>query len=525
MSEESAAPDGVGTSVLPGGSAAAQRARAASSDQAPTIAFRGSSDASVAVPAVEDARLLPGTVIDRYIIVDHLGSGGLGDVYKAYDPELDRRIAIKLLRASVVQREAALGLPGDRLRREAQALAKLHHPNVVSVHDVGDYGGQLFIAMGFAEGLPLNRWAQANRPGWSRVRDVFLDAGRGLAAAHQAGLVHRDFKPANVVVGSDDSVVVLDFGLARAANVDLEDEPTSPIAMGGDSSLLHREVTGGEVLLGTPAYMAPELFRSGTATQASDQFAFCVALFESLYGHRPFVGEDKDTISQSISKGQIEAPRNDRRVPDWVRRAVLRGLSHDPADRWPSMKQLVDTLDSPEAAEVGRGTRVGIAAAIGVLFVALPLAAKAVGPPLDRSTYAGVIGQTLALLAMLLGMAWISRNLVMATPLNRKAFAAVVSVLGMQLPLELANAALGVDVVASDIQHLLLWAAMAAMFAVTVDRRFGGLALVYLLGLPIATKWPEHHLSVLGATNAAFVAFVVLVWRGAPRQTQKPPPP
>ncbi|MEM6993151.1 MAG: serine/threonine-protein kinase, partial [Myxococcota bacterium] len=404
-----------------------------------------------------------------------------------------------------------------RLLREAQAMAQLRHPNVVTVFEVGEYADQVFLAMEYVAGGTLGEYCKEQREtvaGWKNTLAAFVEAGRGLVAAHERDLVHRDFKPANVLV-EDDRFQVTDFGIASIAgrevleDLGLERKRHEPIETGPSSN--------SSVLIGTTPYMAPELIEGGPADAASDQFAFCVALYESLYGHRPFVGDTNALVSQSITGGRIQAPRDDHGVPDWVQQAILRGLSKDPAARWPSMAALVETLESPEAAEVGRGTRVGIATAIGVLFVALPYAAKAMGPPFDRSTYPGVVGQTLSLIAILLGMAYTSRALVTATTINRKAFASVLSVLLMQLPLELTNAALDVSVVASDIMHLVLWAAMAAMFAVTVDLRFIGLAGVYLLGLPVAVRWPEHHLAVLGLTNAAFVAFVLLVWRGPPK--------
>ncbi|MGH1342741.1 MAG: protein kinase domain-containing protein [Nannocystales bacterium] len=350
------------TGILPGGSAAAQRARL---DEALTTPV----SSNLAPPAPEPAPLLlPGTVVDRYILVDHLGSGGLGDVYKAYDPELDRRIAIKVLRSSVVDAETALGLSQDRLRREAQALAKLHHPNVVAVYDVGEHGTESFIAMAFAEGLPLHRWAEAHKPGWSRTRDVFLHAGRGLAAAHAAGLVHRDFKPENVVVGDGDSVIVLDFGLARAATIAFDETPLLDPSEGADSSLLHREVTSQEVLLGTPAYMAPELFRHQAPSHASDQFALCVSMYRTLFGAYPFARGSVPEYIRAVESGTFSVPDSD--VPRWLVRVLARGMAGRPADRYPNIQDLLHALEGDRARR--RRRRLALA-------LAIPLAGVAVG--------------------------------------------------------------------------------------------------------------------------------------------------
>lgn len=357
-------PDDDRTGVLPGGSAAAQRARLGeSTDEVRTVPVTASG--APAPPPAPRRLLLPGTVIDRYILVEHLGSGGLGDVYKAYDPELDRRIAVKILRSSVLKAEAKLGLPQDRLRREAQALAKLRHPNVVAVHDVGEFGEEAFIAMGFADGLPLHRWAQTFTPGWSRIRDVFLDAGRGLAAAHAAGLVHRDFKPENVVVGQDDSVIVLDFGLARAASVSLDD-PTV-VRESGDSSLLHREVTSHEVLLGTPAYIAPETFRRGDSSQASDQFAFCVSLYKILFGAYPFARDTVKEYVKAVEAGEFKPPDSD--VPRWLVRVLVRGMSGRPEARFPTMNALLHELEGDRTRRKRR--RLGLLLAVPLLGVAV----------------------------------------------------------------------------------------------------------------------------------------------------------
>ncbi len=362
------ATNGDRTGILPGGSAAAQRARLGeATDEVRTVpvssALRGGTQPSPSEPA---ALLLPGTVVERYILVDHLGSGGLGDVYKAYDPELDRRIAIKVLRSSVVEAETALGLSRDRLRREAQALAKLHHPNVVAVYDVGEHDGESFIAMAFAEGLQLHRWAEAQQPDWSRVRDVFLDAGRGLAAAHAAGLVHRDFKPENVVVGEHDRVIVLDFGLARAATVAFDETPLLDPREGADSSLLHREVTGQEVLLGTPAYMAPELFRRQAPSHASDQFAMCVSMYRTLFGVYPFARGSVPEYIASVESSTIHIP--DTSVPRWLVRVLVRGMAGRPEDRFPSVQALLAALEGDRHRK--RKRRLVLALAIPLLGIA-----------------------------------------------------------------------------------------------------------------------------------------------------------
>ncbi len=449
-----------------------------------------------------------GQRIGRFVVLRTLGVGGMGVVVSAYDPDLDRTVALKLLRPDVAPGEGSTGARA-RLLREAQAMAKLRHPNAVAVFEVGEYEGQVFLAMEYVPGMTLSEWSAQRREeprGWQRTVAAFVQAGRALVAAHARGLVHRDFKPANVLVEGD-RVQVTDFGIASIDGRELVDAEALAAARAGAST----GRTG--TIVGTAPYMAPELFAGAPADPKTDQFAFCVALYESLFGQRPFAGERTSQWARSIEEGRALPPDDDRGVPAWIVRAVMRGLAKDPAERWPSMAALVDTLASPEDAELGRNVRVAIGVAIGTAFVALPFLAKGLGPPFDRSTHAGAVGQTLALIAILLAMAWASRDLVRATAINRKTFYGVLAVLGMQLPLELANAALGVSVVASDIQHLVLWAAMAAMFGIALDRRFLVLAASYLLCLPAAIALPEHHLVVLGISNAVLVAFVTVVWR------------
>ncbi|HET6583005.1 MAG TPA: serine/threonine-protein kinase, partial [Nannocystaceae bacterium] len=232
----------------------------------------------------DETRLARGTTLGRYVVLERIGSGGMGVVYAAYDPQLDRKVALKLLHA----REERDGDSGGRARvlREAQAMARLSHPNVVAVHDVGVVDDTLFVAMEFVEGVTLGHFIAAGSRRWNEVLDVFEPAGRGLAAAHAAGLVHRDFKPDNVMIGNDGRVRVMDFGLARAAA-----EITTESSEGSGGSIVELSgvdrLTRTGALVGTPAYMAPELLAGGNADARSDQFAFCVALHRALYGTAP----------------------------------------------------------------------------------------------------------------------------------------------------------------------------------------------------------------------------------------------
>ncbi|MFP2964418.1 protein kinase domain-containing protein, partial [Myxococcus sp. 1LA] len=256
-------------------------------------------------PSGEGPSLERGTAVGRYLVLERLASGGMGVVYSAYDPELDRRVALKLLRV------AALGLEAEQgrahLLHEAQAMARVSHPHVVPVYDVGTFGPQVFLTMELVDARTLRPWLKAEPRSWRQVLALFLDAGRGLAAAHAAGVVHGDFKPENLLVGQDGRVRVTDFGLARNANP-LDD--VSPLSGG------------------TPAYMAPEQMEAPAPADArSDQFAFCVALYEALHGERPFAATTPHELLAEVRAGKVRPAPRGTQVPPWLRRVLLRGLS------------------------------------------------------------------------------------------------------------------------------------------------------------------------------------------------------
>ncbi|MEZ4381897.1 MAG: tetratricopeptide repeat protein [Nannocystaceae bacterium] len=306
--------------------------------------------------------LEPGEVVGRYVVLGCLGRGGMGVVYTAYDPELDRKVALKLL--LTVDADA-----GSRLQREAQAMAQLAHPNVVTIHDVGCHDDQVYLAMEFVDGLTLSEWIPAAKPGWRAILAVFVAAGEGLAAAHAAGLVHRDVKPENVMVGLDGRVRVMDFGLARA------DQPqprrlTSKhpsLQHLSRSSVLSSALTEEGRLVGTPLYMAPEQWR-GLATDArSDTFSFAVTLWEALYAEHPFASDSLAGVGVAVTEGLLRPPPARSAVPRWLRRVVTRGLATAPGERWPTMRAFVDALrDDP--APRRRRLMVGGAAVLSVII-------------------------------------------------------------------------------------------------------------------------------------------------------------
>ncbi|HEU0030471.1 MAG TPA: protein kinase [Kofleriaceae bacterium] len=308
-------------------------------------------DLVFALASSADDAAEPSTVerAGRFELRDVIGRGAMGVVYRAHDPELDRMVAVKLR-----QRRATLDHDADdRLRREAQALARLAHGNVVTVYETGRQGDATYVAMELVDGVTLDDWLKTPRS-QRQILDVMLGAGRGLAAAHAVGLIHRDFKPRNVIVSAAGVAKVGDFGLVRA-RAEAGDTTTPP-------SELELTLSVSGALIGTPAYMAPEQLRGELATEASDQFSYCVTLYEALCGARPFAPAST-TLAELVAAMQrgVTFPS---RLPRHVRRVLERGLAIDPARRFPSMAALLAVLGRR------RDARVWIAAAATTVALA-----------------------------------------------------------------------------------------------------------------------------------------------------------
>lgn len=332
--------------------------------------------------AMPDA-MAPGTQVGRFIVRAPLGAGGMGVVYAADDPVLGRKVALKLIHA-----DHSGGLASDewraRLLREARAIARLSHPNVITVHEIGLHDDQPFVAMELVEGTTLRSWLAASPRSWRDVVAVFVAAGRGLLAAHRAGLVHRDFKPDNVLIGHDGRIRVTDFGLACPLPDVERTEPGDPaLERPGDTVGVagsgvedpHGRLTRTGSLVGTPGYMAPELLRGGAADFASDQFSFCVTLHEALFGERPSRDGTPAAgvhVSQPETAGARRPAARGRSdghaVPGWLRQTVERGLRPRPSDRFPSMEALLGALDCEPIRRrwIQAGVAVIVVAAAGV---------------------------------------------------------------------------------------------------------------------------------------------------------------
>ncbi|MCX4246787.1 serine/threonine-protein kinase [Paraliomyxa miuraensis] len=313
-----------------------------------------------------DAPLPRGARVGRYLVLGELGRGGMGIVYRAYDPELDRPLALKRLRSG--------GVPADspahaRLRREAQTLARLSDPHVVTIYDVGEDEAGLFIAMELLEGEDLSTWLAAGPHPWPEVVARMMGAGRGLAAAHRVGVVHRDFKPANVLLGREGRVAVTDFGLARpdvTATADTGGMGPEPAV----DATLDPALTEQGTRVGTPIYMAPEQHSGRPVDARADQYAFCVTLYEGLYGRRPFTGADVASLAASKHEAKIDLeppPGLPQPIPPRLRRVLARGLAVDPQRRFSTMDELLAQLEPTSR----RHTLAAVAAVTVLTTVAL----------------------------------------------------------------------------------------------------------------------------------------------------------
>jgi tetratricopeptide (TPR) repeat protein/predicted Ser/Thr protein kinase len=309
----------------------------------------------------------PGSTVGRYVLQEHIGLGGAGIVFSAYDPKLDRRVALKFLRAGVDSAAtASAGLWG-----EAKALAKLSHPNIVQVYEIDAFEDRIFVAMEFVEGVTLRRWQREQPRSWRETVRTYLQAGDGLAAAHHVGLVHRDFKPDNVLMSTKGRVIVLDFGLATVlAGLD---------AAGTSNVQKFRVDSASDGTSGTPRYMAPEQHDGSEVDARVDQYSFCLSLYEALYDDYPFKDEsidknDPDAELRALVLRKkdcaIREPEAKRQVPGWIRRILVRGLSPSPSDRYPDLEPLL--ADLRRGLNPGHGRRIaaaGVVVTLGLAFI------------------------------------------------------------------------------------------------------------------------------------------------------------
>lgn len=381
----------------------------------------------------------------RFVLLRLLGAGGMGQVYAAYDEKLDRKVALKLLHntghAGAEQKA--------RILREAQAMARLAHPNVVPIYEVDETAGRLFIAMEFVEGGTLTQWQQATSRTWEEIMQMYLTAGAGLLAAHQAGLVHRDFKPDNVLVGQDGRPRVADFGLARVQSASEAPRSSGAPASAeqargtanaaqaaiGSPPLLDRPLTVTGALVGTPAYMSPEQHCGLPADARSDQFSFCAALYEALFRTRPFDGNSLAELSANVIAGRLKRPPAQAGIPPQVVTALLRGLAVEPAQRFDSMGELLDALfidTRHHPAGAGKARRIFIA--LMVAGIIIPTIVTNWMMIRGHLMLHHLVLQQIPLFSGAVGLAWVLRNSLLRNSFHR----------GMVKTLLILIAALGV---------------------------------------------------------------------------------
>ena len=292
--------------------------------------------------------------LGKYVVLRVVGRGGAGVVLAAEDRELDRQVAIKLLVRDSDEARA-------RFMREAKAMAQLSHPNVVAVYEVLHLRDRTAIVMALVEGRNLSEWRTPERT-WREITGVYVQAARGLAAAHRAGLVHRDFKPANALIDAEGVVRVTDFGLVRAAGESAAEQAGDPGSAG--------DITRTGATLGTPAFMAPEQHTGGVVDARTDQWALACALYGALFEQRPFAGETTAELAASVLAGAPRPEPADTPVPKRIRVAIRRALARDPADRFSTMDELIAALEPRRRGWV-------VAAAAGAVVAGSAVAAFA----------------------------------------------------------------------------------------------------------------------------------------------------
>jgi hypothetical protein len=476
-----------------------------------TTRYQPSDSGEQTAPRDHSARRTPrrGDQIGRFTVLELLGRGGMGLVLSAYDPNLDRRVALKLVRSKVEASDPAETCA--RLMNEARAMARLRHPNVLTIYEVGEEAGRVYFAMQQVEGGSLrDRQARLGRErtsSWRSILDLYVPAGRGLAAAHAAGIVHRDFKPDNVLVDGEGGVLVADFGLAFAA-----ERPHPRVARGTGPTRIPvaREWIG----LGTPGYISSEQYLGRVVDARADQFAFCVSLWEALYAERPFAGDDEAAYVRELMAGRVRPARAERGVPTWIRDVLARGLRPDPEDRYPSMDALLAELECDDPSAV-RGSRTLGMIALMVLFTVLG-AYPAVFAG-DRGVGGIAISIGIALAGFLL-IAAILRGRERLTPFNRHLFAVLFTSIAMSLAVTGGAAMLGLPEELACRVLLLSWSAMAAVVAAALGVWLWIASAAYAAAFVLSCLVPGVLHVAIAAAHCALMLNAIGIWGGLPAQ-------
>lgn len=450
--------------------------------------------------------------IGRFAVIGKLGEGGMGFVYRARDPALDREVALKVVHPA---RGSADGRA--RLLREAQAMARVAHPNVVAVYEVGVYGHGVYIAMELVPGETLSSWLRREPRAPRDVLEKLAQAGRGLAAAHEASVLHRDFKPENVLVGEDGRARVLDFGLARAVP---ESRGESPARSG---SVLDSPLTELGAIVGTPSYMSPEHF-SGEVSPASDQWSLCVTLYRALFKRPPFEADDILQLRAAVTTGEPTppSPAEVGDLPPSVVAAMMRGLRRDPAERWPSVADLVDAIEaelrvdpSRSPAAFRRQRRAGAVALTLPGFVNLLALGYRTGFRFDGGVRAVLVqsGVGLGFLAL---VAILLRRALRSSAYNRH----VLSFFFLALATPTVHRVLalrgGIDVVYVLRSDAVFSVSLAMLGALTIDRWIAWPAILFTVYLLLSFVAPVTAVPGYGMALIFSAAIGVWSWREIP---------
>jgi serine/threonine protein kinase len=470
--------------------------------------------------------------IGRFPVLDRLGAGGMGVVYTAYDEKLDRKVAIKL----IFPREGDQGRTALRLHREAQAMARLSHPNVVQVFEVGEYRDSLFLAMEFVQGQTLDAWLREAPRSWREIVAMHVQAGQGLAAAHRAGLVHRDYKPSNVIVSQDGRARVLDFGLVRQDETGERAATARPLAgllAGPHRPDVARDVTDGGAeddadienaltvegtVVGTPPYMPPEQMTGQPVDTRGDQFSFCVALYEALYGVNPFSSPSLGARLMRIMNNAVAAPLAGADVPAWVHAAVMRGLRCEPDQRWPSMEELLAALASdPEHGNIDSVLRRSRPLLIGAAAFAL----VAVGTLLvhervddfqrDATSPIGALIMSVLVSSVFGVVVVLGRRTLLATAVGRQLMASGGITCGGIVLTRVPPVFLDVPFEYGFVYGQIVIACMAAVAAVTILRPLRWMAALWLALIPLSL-WHIEHAAALQSAGLLLTCVMGMVY-------------
>jgi serine/threonine protein kinase len=492
--------------------------------------------------------------VGRFPLIRRLGAGGMGAVYAAYDELLDRKVALKIMHP---QRTGSLR-QRQRTLVEARALARVTHPSVVTVYEVGEADNNIYISMEYIEGKTLSDWCGDAPRTWRQILDMYLQAGAGLYAAHQAGIVHRDVKPSNVLVGRDGRPHVVDFGLARlgegsaegvelpsalsgqhrtlnsaggagqpgaAAAAPTESPPT--VAAGERPSRVAASLGGERVtrigsISGTPGYMSPEQYIGGDVDSQSDQFSFCAALFEALYGFLPFPGETLEELADSVH-GPVRTPPPSSKVPLEVHRAILRGLSVKPEERFPSMGELLAALsvEHGHSAAAGAQSRksvlrpVALVSLILIAVVGLRIAQR------TMSTRDAAISSAI-LVAAMLAAGGLYRQTLLSNTFHRRVYLLILLGMGQNLLQRTVGYGLGFQMRHLFPFEMVVWTGVSSLLI--------GLGLRSLLPLPffllgmgaLVTLWQDIPKPAMLLTYAVVVLSLAWSWLHVGRSPSAP---